>query len=83
VSDDDDYMDIDQVQGRERTTSAKGKKERSLTPAQLKSRAHSKIRSLSKGRREGNEPPRLPYKIEPAEHIRLAKKINKRFKHSL
>lgn len=70
-------MDIDQAH------SVKSKKDRSLTPAQLKSRAHSKIRSLSKGRREGNEPPRLAYKPEPAEHVRLAKKINKRFKHSL
>lgn len=81
MSDDDDYMDIDN--GKSRDKSQIHKKERSLTPLQLKARAQSKHRSLSKGRREGNEPPRLPYKIEPAEHIRLAKKINKRFKHTV
>lgn len=73
-------MDIDSVDNR----SAKQiTKRTSLTPAQLKIRAKSKIRSMSKSRREGNEPQRLPYKIVPEEHVRLAKKINKRFKHSI
>lgn len=41
------------------------------------------MRSLTKGRREGSVPQRLPYKVVPEEHVRLAKKINKRFKHSI
>lgn len=54
-----------------------------MTPAQLKIRAKSKLRLMSKGRREGSQPQRLPYKVVPEEHVRLAKKINKRFKHSI
>lgn len=60
---------------------AAGKKGRSKTPAQLKISAHKILRSKSKDRREGSVPKRLPYKLVPEEHIRLAKKINKKFKH--
>jgi nucleolar GTP-binding protein len=38
---------------------------------------------MSKGRREGSVPQMLPYKIQTEESIRLAKKINKRFKHTV
>jgi len=44
----------------------------------------SKVRSLTRGRREGQTPQPLPYKIQTEESIRLAKKINKRvFKHTV
>jgi nucleolar GTP-binding protein len=59
------------------------KKVRSMTPAQLKIRASSKIRSMSNGRREGSVPQPHPTRVVPEEQIRLAKKINKRFKHSI
>ena len=54
-----------------------------MTPAQLKISAHKVLRSKSKDRREGSEPKRLAYKLVPEEQIRLAKKINKRFKHKI
>jgi len=38
---------------------------------------------MSVGRREGSVPKRAPYRIEPEEHERLAKKINKTFKHKM
>jgi hypothetical protein len=41
------------------------------------------VRSKTAERREGSEPKRLPYKLVPEEQIRLAKKINKRFKHTV
>lgn len=83
--DEDDYMEIDQVAGREASVSKKSDKgkQRALTPAQLRVRSKSKIRSMSKGRREGSVPQRNPNKMETEESIRLAKKINKRFKHSV
>ena len=56
---------------------------RSLTPAQLKIRAQSKVRSMTQGRREGSVPQWHPTRVVPEEQIRLAKKINKRFKHSV
>ena len=40
-------------------------------------------RSKTAGRREGEKPERLPYKPVPEEQVRLAKKINKRFKNSI
>jgi len=56
---------------------------RTMTPAQ-RSISHKKsIRERSASRREGNEPQRLPYKLVPEEQIRLAKKINKIFKHQV
>lgn len=73
--------DDEDMEGDQRGASKKSK--RSMTPAQLKIRASSKIRSLTQGRREGSVPQPLPYKIVPEEHVRLAKKINKRFKHSI
>lgn len=40
------------------------------------------MRSLTAGRREGSKPKRLPYKVEPVEYERLAKKITKKsFRH--
>ena len=38
---------------------------------------------MTKGRREGSVPQTHPTRVVPAEAIRLAKKINKRFKHSV
>jgi hypothetical protein len=38
---------------------------------------------MSKGRREGSVPKPHPTRVVPEEQIRLAKKINKRFKHSI
>lgn len=57
------------------------KKARSMTPAQLQINANKILRSKTKDRREGSTPKRLPYKLVPEEQVRLAKKINKRFKH--
>ena len=54
-----------------------------MTPAQRKLSAQKLIRSKTKDRREGTEPKRLPYKLVPEEQIRLAKKINKRWKNSI
>ena len=59
------------------------KTRRSMTPAQRKISAQKIIRSKTQDRREGSEPKRLPYKLVPEEQIRLAKKINKRFKNSI
>lgn len=76
--DSDEYMDSD---GDERKPKSSGK--RSMTPAQRKVSVAKIIRSKTAERREGSEPKRLPYKLVPEEQIRLAKKINKRFKHSI
>jgi hypothetical protein len=54
------------------------KPSRSYTPAQRKVSVQKEIRDRSQSRREGSVPPTLPYKIVPAEQIRLAKKINKK-----
>jgi nucleolar GTP-binding protein len=62
---------------------AGSKKARSMTPAQLKIHTQSKLRSMSKGRREGSVPQPHYTRVVPEEQIRLAKKINKRFKHSI
>jgi nucleolar GTP-binding protein len=59
------------------------KKMRSMTPAQLKIHTQSKLRSMSKGRREGSVPQPHYTRVVPEEQIRLAKKINKRFKHTV
>jgi len=74
-----DYMDIDENKG----SSNAGQKKRNLTPAQRTVSAQKIIRSKTKERREGSEPKRLPYKLVPEEQIRLAKKITKRFKHTI
>lgn len=71
--------DEEDKQTRERSS----KKTRSMTPAQLKISAKSRLRSMSKGRREGSVPKPHPTRVVPEEQIRLAKKINKRFKHSI
>lgn len=76
--DSDDYMDVD-----EQRTKPKSSGKRSMTPAQRKVTAEKMVRSKTAERREGSEPKRLPYKPVPEEHIRLAKKINKRFKHTV
>lgn len=75
----DDLMEVDETTAKKKTP--KSTAGRTLTPAQLKISAHKMLRSKSKDRREGSEPKRLPYKLVPEEQIRLAKKINKRFKH--
>jgi len=77
--DSEDLMDVDEGEG----ASSRQKVTRSMTPAQLKINAKKILRSKSKDRREGSEPKRLPYKLVPEEQIRLAKKINKRFKHTV
>ena len=56
---------------------------RSMTPAQRKASVGKIIRSKTAERREGSVPKRLPYKLVPEEQIRLAKKINKVFKHKI
>lgn len=74
------------MDGKKTASKSAGKKStmgRSLTPAQLKIRAQSKVRSLTQGRREGSVPQYHPTRVVPEEQIRLAKKINKRFKHSV
>ena len=73
----DDFMDVDG--GDKSAVKSTGK--RSMTPAQRQISVNKLIRSKTQERREGNEPKRLPYKLVPEEQIRLAKKINKRFKH--
>lgn len=51
--------------------------------ATLKRKSQSRVRSMTAGRREGTVPKRNPIKMETEEGIRLAKKINKRFKHCM
>ena len=80
MSDDDD--DEESKRG-ESKKSANSKKVRSMTPAQLKIHTQSKLRSMSKGRREGSVPQPHYTRVVPEEQLRLAKKINKRFKHSI
>ena len=79
VSDSDEDMEDSNSRGGSKK-SAKG---RSMTPMQLKIRSQSKLRTMSQGRREGSKPQYHPTRVVPEEHIRLAKKINKRFKHSI
>jgi nucleolar GTP-binding protein len=74
----DDSMDVD-----EQRFKPKSPGKRSMTPAQRKVTADKMLRSKTAERREGSEPKRLPYKPVPEEHIRLAKKINKTFKHKV
>lgn len=73
----DDFMDVDEADG------TAGQKKRNLTPSQRNVSAQKLIRSKTQERREGSEPKRLPYKLVPEEQVRLAKKITKRFKHSI
>jgi nucleolar GTP-binding protein len=80
MSDDDDE---ESKRGGSKKTAGSKKMARSMTPAQLKIHTQSKLRSMSKGRREGSVPQPHPTRVVPEEHIRLAKKINKRFKHSV
>lgn len=60
-----------------------GKNRRSLTPSQRKISVQKVIRDRTASRREGTDPQRLDYKPVPEEHIRLAKKINKMWKHRI
>jgi nucleolar GTP-binding protein len=69
--------------GKNSEKKSSSKQQRSMTPAQLKIKALSKVRSMSKGRREGSVPQMHPTRVVPEEQIRLAKKINKRFKHTV
>ena len=74
----DDEME-EEVKGAASKKSG-SKKLRSMTPAQLKIRSQSILRSKSQSRREGSVPQR--HFVEPEEHTRLAKKITRRvFKH--
>ena len=75
------HSDEDMEEGESRGPSKKSA--RSMTPIQLKIRSQSKLRAMSQGRREGSTPKYHPTRVVPEEHIRLAKKINKRFKHSI
>ena len=79
VSDSDEEM----KDSRGPSKKSEAKENRSMTPMQLKIRSQSKLRSMSQGRREGSKPQYHPTRVVPEEHIRLAKKINKRFKHSI
>ncbi len=60
MSDDQD----DQSAGKSKKS---GKQVRSMTPAQLKIHAQSKLRSMSKGRREGSVPQPHPTRVVPEE----------------
>lgn len=73
----EDYMDIDE------DGQTAGRTGRNMTPAQRTISAQKIIRSKTQERREGSEPKRLPYKLVPEEQVRLAKKITKRFKHTV
>ena len=75
--------DEDMSDSRGASKKSEKKENRSMTPMQLKIRSQSKLRSMSQGRREGSKPQYHPTRVVPEEHIRLAKKINKRFKHSV
>jgi len=72
LSSDDEHME-----------EAKSSKEGKRAVSALKIRSQSKARALSQGRREGSKPKRLAYKEEPEEYAKLARKITKRFKHSI
>ncbi len=58
-----DDEDDDESKGH----SKKSKHVRSMTPAQLKIHAQSKLRSMSKGRREGSVPQPHPTRVVPEE----------------
>lgn len=58
----EDYMDVD-----DEAVPKSSLKSRSMTPAQRKLSAQKQIRSMTKERREGSEPKRLPYKLVPEE----------------
>lgn len=66
VEEEDEEMEID------------GQEKRTLSTPALKRVAASKLRSMSKGRREGSTPKPNPIKNETEEQIRLGKKIIKR-----
>ena len=75
----EDYADEDMGEGGVKAV----KSSRTLTPEQRTISVKKTLRDRSASRREGNEPARLPYKLVPEEQIRLAKKINKIFKHKV
>lgn len=60
-----------------------GKNRKSTTPAQRKVSVQKITRERTASRREGSKPKRLDYKPVPEEHVRLAKKINKTFRHKI
>ena len=76
----DDYMDEEDDQPG---FASKSSGKRSMTPAQRKITADKMLRSKTQERREGTEPKRLAYKLVPEEHLRLAKKISKVWKHTV
>lgn len=86
-SDDVDSEDLDDTRGRSKKRQRAQSdddhymKDGVSKSKSLKNKSANKVRSLTASRREGTKPQRLPYKLEPEEHSRLAHKINKRFKH--
>lgn len=77
------YSDDEDLEMHDDSREKSSKRTRSMSPAQLKISAKSRLRSMSKGRREGSVPQPHPTRVVPEEQIRLAKKINKRFKHDI
>lgn len=59
--------DEEDEEDEKKSKSKKSKGVRSMTPAQLKIHAQSKIRSMSKGRREGSVPQPHPTRVVPEE----------------
>jgi len=71
----------DDDEGERNTSVIKPKS--SLTPSQRKVSVQKMVRDRTASRREGSIPKRLDWKPVPEEHVRLAKKINKIFKHKI
>jgi nucleolar GTP-binding protein len=83
-SPDDGYMEVDQGNKTKKSTDNKSARTvKDYNPKQLKIRSQSRLRSMSQSRREGSVPQRHPTRMVSEESVRLAKKINKRFKHSI
>jgi len=80
-SDDDDDKLEDVIERNIR--GSLGKDRRSMTPAQRKVSVQKITRERTASRREGSTPKRLDYKPVPEEQVRLAKKINKVFRHKI
>jgi len=66
-----------------RIKGSNSQKKRAYTPEQRKVSVQKNLRERTNSRREGHQPQRLAYKVVPEEQIRLAKKINATFKHSI
>jgi hypothetical protein len=66
TGDSDEEMD-DKMDERNESRKKNGLKGRSATPSQRSITAKKMVRDKSSGRREGNVPARLPYKLVPEE----------------